>query len=63
MISLAIHATFFAKSYIFYELHNSYEWPTPKRTHHWGVDKSYEFIRISHLVKYERIGREIALGV
>jgi len=52
---------------------NSYEWPTPnpapKPTCHWGLDKlhefvrmrSYEFIRISHLVKYVRIGCEIAL--
>ncbi len=43
--------------------------PAPKPTRHWGVDKSYkivqvrsyEFVRISHLVKYVRIGREIAL--
>lgn len=45
---------------------NSYEWPTPnpapKPTHHWGVDKSYIFVRISHLIKYIWIGREIALG-
>ncbi len=46
---------------------NLYEWPTPnpapKPTRHWGLDKSdkiirvrsYEFIRISHLVKYVRI--------
>ncbi len=57
------------KSYIFYELPirmNLYEWPTPnpapKPTHHWGLDKSYksyewsyEFVRISHLIKYVRI--------
>ncbi len=43
--------------------------PAPKPTHHGGVDKSYkivrvrsyEFVRISHLVKYLWIGREIAL--
>ncbi len=52
---------------------NLYEWltpnPTPKSTCPWGLDKSYkivrvglyEFVRISHLVKYIRIGREIAL--
>ncbi len=52
---------------------NLYEWPTPnpapKPTHHWGLDKSYkivqvrlyEFVRISYLIKYVRIGREIAL--
>ncbi len=52
---------------------NLYEWPTPnptpKPTHHWGVDKSYkivwvrsyEFIQISHLEKYVRIGCEIVL--
>ncbi len=52
---------------------NLYEWPTPnpapKPTRHWGLDKSfkivqvrlYEFVRISHIVKYLRIGREIAL--
>ncbi len=52
---------------------NLYEWPSPnpapKPTRHWGLDKSYkivqmrsyEFVRISHLVKYVRIGREIAL--
>ncbi len=52
---------------------NLYEWPTPnpapKPTRYWGLDKSYkivrvrsyEFVRISHLVKYVRIGREIAL--
>ncbi len=52
---------------------NLYEWPTPnpapKPTRHWGVDKSYkivrvrlyEFVRISYLIKYVRIGREIAL--
>ncbi len=40
--------TFFAKSYVFYELPirmNLYEWPTPnpapKPTRHWGLDKSY----------------------
>ncbi len=50
-----------------------YEWPTPnpapKPTRHWGLDKSYkitrvrsyEFVRISHLIKYVQIGREIAL--
>ncbi len=62
--------TIFAKSYVFYELSicmNLYEWPTPnpapKPTRHWGLDKSYkivrvrsyEFVRISHLVKYVRI--------
>ncbi len=38
----------FAKSYVFYELPirmNLYEWPTPnptpKPTHHWGLDKLY----------------------
>ncbi len=53
---------------------NLYEWPTPnpvpKPTRHWGLDKSYkivqvrsyEFIQISHLVKYVQIGHEIALG-
>jgi len=53
---------------------NSYKLPTPnpapKSTRHWGLDKSYEFVRvrsyefvqISHLVKYVCIGREIALG-
>ncbi len=66
----------FAKSYAFYKLPirmNLYAWPTPnpapKPTRHWGLDKSYkivqvrsyEFVRISHLVKYLRIGREIAL--
>ncbi len=52
---------------------NLYKWPTPnpapKPTRHWGVDKLYkiervrlyEFIRISHLVKYVRIGHEIAM--
>ncbi len=52
---------------------NLYEWPTPNPTpkpnHHWGLDKSYKivrvrsykFVRISHLVKYVRIGHEIAL--
>ncbi len=60
----------FAKSYVFYELPirtNSYDWPTPnpapKPTRHWGLDKSYkivrvrsyEFVRISCLVKYVRI--------
>ncbi len=52
---------------------NLYEWPTPnpapKPTRHWGVDKSYkivqvrlyEFVRISYLIKYVRIGCEIAL--
>ncbi len=53
---------------------NLYEWPTanpaPKPTRHWGLDKSYkivdltwsyEFVQISHLVKYARIGHEIAL--
>ncbi len=44
---------------------NLYEWPTPnpahKPTHHWGLDKSYQIVRISHLIKYVRIGREIAL--
>ncbi len=38
-------------------------------TRHWGLDKSYKIVRvrsyefewISHLVKYVRIGREIAL--
>ncbi len=60
-----IHAIF-AKSYVFYELAirmNLYEWPTPnpapKPTHHWFRQivrvRSYEFIRISHLVKYVRI--------
>ncbi len=41
---------------------NSYEWPTPKPApkpnRHWGLEKlvkSYEFVRISHLVKYVRI--------
>ncbi len=53
----------FLLNHIYLRVAQSYERPTPKRTHHWGVDKSYEFIRISHLVKYERIGREIALGV
>ncbi len=42
-----------------------YEWPipnpAPKPTRHWGLDKivrvrSYEFVRIGHLVKYVRIG-------
>ncbi len=46
-------------SYIFYEVANSYEWPTPnpapKPTRHWGLDKSYKIVRISHLVKYVRI--------
>ena len=53
---------------------NLYELPTPnpapKPTRHWGLGKSYEivrvrsykFVRISHLVKYVRIGREIALA-
>ncbi len=53
---------------------NLYEWPTPnlapKPNHLWGLDKSYkivrvrsyEFVRISHLVKYVRICREIALA-
>ncbi len=60
----------FSKSYVFYELPirmNLYEWPTPnpapKPTRHWGLDKSYkiirvrlyEFVWISHLVKYVRI--------
>ncbi len=52
----------FAKSYVFYELPfcmNLYEWPTPnpapKPTRHWGLDRSYEFVKISHLVKYVRI--------
>ncbi len=52
---------------------NLYEWPTsntaPIPTCHWGLDKSYkivqvrsyEFIWISHLVKYVRNGRERAL--
>ncbi len=52
---------------------NLYKWPTPntasKPTRHWGVDKLYkiervrlyEFIRISHLVIYVRIGHEIAM--
>ncbi len=68
--------TIFAKLYVFYELPirmNLYEWPTPnpapKPTRHWGLDKSYkivrvrsyEFVRISHLIKYVWIGREIAL--
>ncbi len=51
----------------------SYEWPTPNTTpkpiHPWGLDKSYkiarvrsyEFVRISHLIKYVLIGREIVL--
>ncbi len=41
---------------------NLYESTTPnpasKPTHHWGLDKStksYEFVRINHLVKYVRI--------
>ncbi len=40
--------TFFAKSYVFYELWNRmnlYEWPTPnpapKPNRHWGLDKSF----------------------
>ncbi len=52
---------------------NLYEWPTPNPTpkpnHHWGFRqivqnrrvRSYKFVRISHLVKYVRIGHEIAL--
>ncbi len=52
---------------------NLYEWPTlnpaPKPTRHWGLEKSYkivrvrsyEFVQISHLVKYVQIGREIVL--
>ncbi len=52
---------------------NLYKWPTPnptpKPTRHWGLDKSYKivrlrsykFVRIIHLVKYVRIGREIYL--
>ncbi len=52
---------------------NLYEWPTPnpapKPTCCWGLDKSYkilqvwlyEFVHISHLIKYIQIGREIAL--
>ncbi len=52
----------------------SYKWPTPnlapKPTHHWGLDNSYKivqvrlykFVRISHLVKYLQISREIALS-
>ncbi len=47
----------------------SYEWPTPKPIHPWGLNKSYkiarvrsyEFVRISHLIKYVLIGREIVL--
>ncbi len=46
--SLVIRTIFFAKWYLFYELHNSYEWPTsnpaPKPTRHWGVDNSYELV-------------------
>ncbi len=56
MTSLVQIHTIFAKSYVFYELPirmNLYEWPTPnpapKPTRH-------EFVRISHLVKYVRIG-------
>ncbi len=52
MTSLVQIHTFFAKSYIFYELPirmNLYEWPTPnpapKPTRHWGSDKSYEWGR------------------
>ncbi len=41
----------------------------PKPTRHWRLDKSYqivqvrlyEFVRISHLVKYVRIGHETVL--
>ncbi len=52
---------------------NLYELPTPnpnrKPIHHWGLDKSYkivrvrsyEFVQISHLVKYVHIGHEIVL--
>ncbi len=51
-------------------VHNSYEFvrmtypnPAPKPTRHWGLDKSYkitrvwsyEFVQISHLVKYIQI--------
>ncbi len=67
MTSLVQIHTIFAKLYVFYELPirmNLYEWPTPnpapKPTRHWGLEKlykivrvrSYEFVRISHLVKY-----------
>ncbi len=37
--------------------------PAPKPTHYWGLEKSYirmnsyEFVRISHLVKYALIVR------
>ncbi len=52
---------------------NSSEWPTPnpapKPTRQWGLEKSYkigwvrlyEFVWISHLVKYVLIVGEIAL--
>ncbi len=55
------------RTYFMKLLMNLYEWPTPnpgpKPTCHWGLDKSYkivqvrsyEFVRISHLVKYVRI--------
>ncbi len=50
---------------------NSYYLPTPnpaaKPTHHWGLDnpysivrvRLYKLVRISHLVKYLQIGREM----
>ncbi len=53
---------------------NLYEWPTPNTTpkpiHLWGLNKSYkivrvrsyEFVRISHLIKYVLIGHEIVLA-
>ncbi len=38
---------------------NLHEWTTPnpaaKPTRHWGLDKSYKIVQISHLVKYVRI--------
>ncbi len=57
----------FAESYVFYELPirmNLYEWPTPNSApkHKIVRVRSYELARISHLVKYVRIG-EIALAV
>ncbi len=58
MTSLEQIHTNFAESYVFYEFPirmNLYELPTsnptPKPTHHWSLDKLYEFIRISHRVK------------